>query len=74
MATVTIRNLPEDLVRRLKSIARSKGHSMEQEVREMLEIRYASRPDVLARIRARWSEVPKTRPDEIKRWREKGRA
>ena len=73
MATLTIRNLSEDLVQRIKSTARNKGHSMEQEVRKLLEARYAKRAEVLARVRARWNNIPETHPDEIKGWREEGR-
>jgi plasmid stability protein len=37
MASITIRKLPEDIKRRLRIRAAQNGHSMEQEVRELLE-------------------------------------
>ena len=36
MATITIRNLEEDVKRRLRIVAAEHGHSMEAEVREIL--------------------------------------
>ena len=38
-ATLTIRNVPMRVVKSLKTLARRRGRSMEQEVREMLEER-----------------------------------
>ncbi len=73
MATLTIRNLPEAVVVRLKEVARRRGHSMEQEVRELLEARYASRAEVLERIRDRWEHLPEISAEEIEAWRRKGR-
>ncbi len=73
MATLTIRNLDEDLVERLKSTAARRGRSMEQEVRELLEQRYAARPDVLARVEQRWQQYPKATADEIASWIGEGR-
>ena len=47
MATLTIRNVPEDVVARLKKVAANKGHSMEQEVRELLRTRFPVGDEVL---------------------------
>lgn len=71
LATLTIRNLPEELVERLKSAARENGRSMEQEVRTLLQRRYASRGQVLRRIRERWEGLPAVTPEEAERWRGK---
>ena len=49
MATLTIRNLPADLVACIKAAARGNGRSMEQEVRDVLTARYAPRAAILAR-------------------------
>lgn len=57
MATLTIRNLPPDVVKRLKERARRSGHSMEQEAREILGQRLATRNDLLCEMRARWPEM-----------------
>lgn len=74
MATLTIRNVPDDLVKRIKSVARSKGRSMEQELRELIKARYASRLQILARTRERWEKLPPVSSDEIGRWKEEGRS
>ena len=73
MATLTIRNLTETMVTRIKARARRRGVSMEQEVRDLLESRYAPRDQVLARVRERWDELPPASAREIDRWREIGR-
>lgn len=73
MANLTIRNLPDDLVQRIKTVAAAKGHSMEQEIRESLEIRYATRLNVISRIRQRWQALPTSTPDEVEQWRTIGR-
>ncbi len=73
MATITIRNIPDDLVKRIKEVARSRGYSMEQELRELLKVRYASRSQILARARERWEKLPSVGPEEISGWKEEGR-
>ena len=73
MATITIRNIPDDLVERIKSVANSKGRSMEQELRELLKTRYASRSHILIRARQRWEKLPPVTSEEIDGWKEEGR-
>lgn len=73
MATLTIRNLPDDLIERVKASAAHHGCSMEQELRDLLQSRYARRSEVLARIRSRWKDLPATEAQELVRWREEGR-
>ena len=58
MATLTIRNLPSDVVERLKQHARQNGRSMEQEVRDILSHRFASRNEILDLIEASWETLP----------------
>jgi predicted transcriptional regulator len=52
-ATITIRNVPDQLVDRIKRLAEQKGVSMEQEIRDLLQ-RYVQRGAALDRIRRRW--------------------
>jgi len=59
MPTLTIRNVPAKTVRALKALAKRNGHSMEQELREMLK-RKVDREAVLAKIEAAWAN--QTRP------------
>ncbi len=73
MATLTIRNLPDELVERLKEAAAREGRSMEQEVRDLLQRRYAARRDVLARVEERWQQYPKASREEIASWIAEGR-
>lgn len=73
MGALTIRNLPDDLIQRLKDAAEAHNRSMEQEVRELLEQRYAPKGEVLERVRERWEDLPETSPDEVARWREEDR-
>lgn len=73
MGAITIRNLPDDLVDRLKEAAAAHNRSMEQEVRELLEQRYATKDEVLERVRKRWEVLPETTPEEVESWRQEGR-
>ncbi len=73
MATLTIRNVPDEVVDRIKSRASQKGISMEQEVRNLLHSRYQQREAVLKRIRQRWDRLPPQSADQIQAWKEKGR-
>jgi len=73
MGTLTIRSLPEEVIRGVKTSAELHHRSMEQEVRELLQRRYGPRSAVLQRIRERWVALPPTGTDEIEKWRRKGR-
>jgi plasmid stability protein len=68
MATLTIRNLPDDVVKRLKEVAARNKRSMEQEVRELLQEKYAKRAEILRRIRESWKTLPETSAEEVNRW------
>lgn len=73
MATITIRNVPDDLVERIKSLAGQKGISMEQEIRDLLQSRYEQRGIVLERIRQRWKHLPLQSAHQMQDWKEQGR-
>ncbi len=68
MPTITIRNLPPDVLRRIKLTAARNGRSMEEEVRAVLRSRYESRAEFVAKIRESWKNMPKTRAEDIERW------
>jgi plasmid stability protein len=75
MATLTIRNVPQRTVVSLKAIARRNGHSMEQEVRDLLETSVHERAAVLDQIEAGWAaQTRRPRADEVDRWITRGRA
>lgn len=68
MANLTVRQVPDELVERLKDAARRNGRSMEQELRALLQERFGSRAEVLARIRHRWKELPDVTQTEADEW------
>jgi plasmid stability protein len=74
MPTLTIRNVPAAVVRSLQALARRRRHSMEQEVRELLETYVAERRSVLGQIEAAWSRQSR-RPtaSEVDEWIAAGR-
>ena len=73
MATITIRNISEELVDRIKRLAGQKGISMEQEVRDLLQLRYGQRDEVLARIRQRAEALPMEPESRVQTWKSVGR-
>ncbi len=73
MATITIRNIPDELVERIKHLAGQKGVSMEQEVRDLLQKRYGQRDEVLARIRQRVEVLPMEAENRVQSWKSEGR-
>ena len=84
MATLTLQNVPENLVERIQSTADHNQRSMEQELRALIESRFASKEKVsarsdgskdeaLRRIRERWKDLPETKPEEIEEWLKEGR-
>jgi len=84
MATLTLQNVPENLVQRIQSTADHNRRSMEQELRALIESRFAgkeqgparsegSKDEALRRIRERWKDLPETKPEEIEEWLKEGR-
>lgn len=73
MATITIRNVPDELVDRIKLLAAQKGISMEQEIRDLLQDRYVQRSAVIERIRQRWRTLPIQAANQVQDWKEQGR-
>jgi plasmid stability protein len=75
MATLTIRNVPQRTLRRLKALAKRQNVSMEQAVRNLLEEQAGDRSAVLEEIERSW-ERQASRPtaEEIDSWIEVGRS
>ena len=73
MATLTLRDLPDELVERLQLAARRHGLSPEDEVRNLALARYLDKAEVLERARVRWARLPEVSGAEIQRWRSAGR-
>lgn len=78
MAQVIVRNLDDDVVARLKARARQRGHSLEQELREVLtRTAEPSRAEVFADIDRIRAMTPKDKPqldstDLIREERDRG--
>jgi len=68
MATITICNISDELVDRIKRLAEQKGISMEQEVCNLLQKRYGQRDEVLARIRQRAKALPMESQSQVQIW------
>ncbi len=74
MPTLTIRNVPTKIVKSLKSLARRRNRSMEQEVRELLEGHVAERRSVLEQIEAGWvKQARRPMANEVDAWIGMGR-
>jgi antitoxin FitA len=68
VATITIRNVPDDVVKRIQEHAANHGKSMEQEVRDLLEQRFASRRALIDRVRARKGKMTGPSARKIRGW------
>ncbi len=73
IAKITIRNVPDRLVDRIKRLAEQKGVSMEQEIRDLLQ-RYVQRGAAIDRIRRRWDTLPVQTASQLQDWKKQGRA
>ena len=74
MPTLTIRNIPDHVIRSLKSLAARNARSMEQEVREILEENAIDRISALEQIEKSWKrQTRRPKPAEIDRWIRSGR-
>jgi plasmid stability protein len=74
MATLTIRNVPEKVVRSLKLLAHRNQRSMEQEIRDILQEQVGDRMSALDQIEKSW-ERQSRRPKaaEVNSWIRAGR-
>src|SRR5207248_2229223 len=74
MPTLTIRNVPAKTVRALKALAKRNGHSMEQELREMLKRQVLDRASATAQLEQFWaSKERRATPEEIEAGIREGR-
>ena len=69
MPTLTIRNLAPDVIERIKRYAQENGRSMEQEARDALSRRFATRNAILDQIEADWQTLPyKPSAAKVQEW------
>jgi len=74
MATLTIRNLPPRVIKSLKAIARRNHRSMEQEVREIVELHVGDRLSAIDQIERAWKAQKRTLSrEEVDAWVAEGR-
>ena len=72
MATITVRNIPEDVITMIKNRARRNKRSMEQEVRTILSEVVLDRERAMKRIESLWQQ--QKRPiskEEVDAWLKK---
>ena len=75
MPTLTIRDVPASVVRSLKALARRRHRSMEQEIRELLEVHVSERRSVLDQVAAAWNrQTRRPTAGEIDEWIAAGRS
>lgn len=74
MATITVRNVPPEIVEALKILAREQGNSMEQQVRTIIGEYLGERQALLEQIESSWDDQSR-RPtvEEIEAWLGAGR-
>ena len=73
--TLTIRNVPAETVKTLKSLARSNKRSIEEEGRDILRTFLAERHSVLEQIEQSWAgQTRRPTAKEINGWIAAGRA
>ena len=69
MATLTIRNVPPGVVRVLKKLAKRNHRSMEQEVREIVELHVGDRMSAIEQIERAWASQSRApRKAEVDSW------
>jgi plasmid stability protein len=74
VANLTIRNVPERVVRRLKTLAKRQNMSMEQVVRDLLDEYAGERSSVLKQVEASWQrQARRPSAEEIDAWITAGR-
>ncbi|HLF12097.1 MAG TPA: hypothetical protein VJA26_12860 [Gammaproteobacteria bacterium] len=74
MANLTIRNVPQRVVRRLKTLAKRQNMSMEQVVRDLLDEYAGERSSVLKQVEASWQrQARRPSAQEIDAWITAGR-
>jgi hypothetical protein len=74
MPTLTIRNVPEKVVRSLKLLAQRNQRSMEQEIRDILQEQVGDRISALEQIEKSWErQSRRPKAGEVNSWIRSGR-
>ena len=74
MATITVRNIPDEVIKMIKNRARRNRRSMEQEVRSILSGVVHDRERAMKRIESLWRRQNRPIPrEEIDAWLRRAR-
>ena len=74
MATITVRNIPDEVIVMIKNRARRNRRSMEQEVRSILSGVVHDRERAMMRIESLWTKQKRKIPrEEIDKWLRRAR-
>ena len=74
MATITVRNISDEVIEMIKNRARRNRRSMEQEVRSILSGVVHDRQQAMKRIESLWSKQKRPIPrEEIDEWLRRAR-
>jgi plasmid stability protein len=74
MATITVRNIPDEVIEMIKNRARRNKRSMEQEVRSILSGVVHDRERAMKRIESLWRKQKRPIPrEEIDEWLRRAR-
>jgi plasmid stability protein len=74
MATITVRNLSDEVIEMIKDRARRNKRSMEQEVRSILSAVVYDRERAMQRIQALWRKQKRPIPrEEVDTWLRRAR-
>ena len=74
VATITVRNIPDEVVEMIKSRAKRNRRSMEQEVRSILSGAVHDREAAMKRIKALWKKQNKPiSKEEVDAWLKRAR-
>ncbi len=69
MATITVSNLPDSVVKTLKELAQKNKRSMEQEARDIISAHVMDRKSVVDLIEATWNKHNRTiKLEEADQW------
>jgi len=74
MGVITVRDVPEEVIRTLKAIAESQGRSMEEQIRTILRSVALDRKSACEQIEQAWVRQRRpTRRKEVDTWIQKSR-
>jgi len=75
MGSITVRNIPDSIIKSLKEIAKYRGTSMEQEARNILAYYVMDKADIITIIENSWDDILKpVKKENLDKWLKKSRS